>query len=70
MLASWVEPVITGLFAVGVVVVGWLLRRFDRHNTVQHAENLGVLKEIRQDVKDVHNRVTDHIEWHLGQGDD
>jgi hypothetical protein len=63
--AGWLEAVIGGIFAVTVVVVGWGLKKFDARNTAQHAENLGVLKEIRDDVKDVQHRLSDHIEWHL-----
>lgn len=60
---------IAGLSAIAVVIVGWALRRLDHHNTEQHAENLGVLREIRDDVKVVQNRLNDHIDWHL-KGDD
>ncbi len=45
----------------------WLLSKFDKRNTEQHAANMTVLQEIREDVKEVKGELKDHIHWHLGK---
>lgn len=64
-VGSVTEAIITGLFALGVALLGWFLRRLDRNNTKQHADNTGLLHEIHADVKVVQQRLNHHIEWHL-----
>jgi hypothetical protein len=54
-----VEAVITGIFGVVIVGVGWFLKRFDRRNTDQHFENKAVLDRIE-------GKIDSHIAWHLG----
>ena len=47
----------------------WGLSRFDKRNTYQHAKNMEVLHEIREDVREVKGELKDHIYWHLGKDD-
>ena len=61
--------------AIAVAVIGgpcmWLLNRFDKHNTEQHAKNMEVaantlaeVKAARTDIARVERRVDRHMEWH------
>lgn len=54
---------------VAVAVIGgplmWFLRRFDRRNSEQHAQNLQSLNRIEKKVDKIDNRLDDHIHWHL-----
>jgi len=43
----------------------WLLARFDRRNTDQHARNMEVLDRIESKVDGVREDLSDHIQWHL-----
>ena len=56
---------------IAVALIGgplmWGLARFDRRNSAQHAENLGVLKRIESKVDKVDDRLDQHVQWHLGQ---
>ena len=42
----------------------WYLRRFDRRNTDQHAENFTVLSSIKTGVERIETRLDGHLEWH------
>jgi hypothetical protein len=56
---------------IAVAVIGgpimWLLHRFDRRNTEQHGANMKVLERIESKVEKVDDRLSDHIDWHLGK---
>jgi hypothetical protein len=56
---------------LGSPVVIWLLTRFDKKNTEQHANNMKVLQDIHTsvnqvgvDVKEVRKDLYDHIAHH------
>jgi hypothetical protein len=38
---------------IGSPIVIWLVSRFDKRNTQQHAANMGILRDIQQDVNTV-----------------
>jgi len=42
----------------------WYLRRFDRRNTDQHANNFEVLSSIKTGVERIETRLDTHLEWH------
>ena len=48
----------------------WFLSRFDKRNTVQHAENKEILERIEDKVDKVDERLDGHIRWHLGDRKD
>jgi hypothetical protein len=56
--------VIVALIGAGGPIM-WLLSRFDRRNTEQHAANMDVLKDIQKDVKTIDQRLSSHIDWHV-----
>lgn len=60
----WWVPIVVAVIAGPLM---WALSRFDKRNTEQHAQNLGVLNEIKQDVREVKTEIRDHIHWHLGK---
>lgn len=55
--------------AVFVALIGgplmFGLRKFDKRNTDQHAENQVVLQEIRSEVGDIRKSQLEHLEWHV-----
>lgn len=55
-------PILVALIGGPVM---WLLARFDRRNSDQHANNMSVLHEIKEDVREVRNDLKSHIDWHL-----
>lgn len=55
-------PILVALIGGPVM---WLLARFDRRNSDQHANNMNVLNEIKEDVREVRNDLKSHIDWHL-----
>jgi len=42
----------------------WLLTKFDRRNTSQHAANMEVLERIETKVEKLDDRLDGHIDWH------
>lgn len=46
-------------------LVALLVKRFDKNNTNQHAENQTVLQEIRAEVGDIRKSQLEHLEWHV-----
>jgi len=42
----------------------WLLTKFDRRNTKQHAANMEVLERIETKVEKLDDRLDGHIDWH------
>lgn len=63
LIAAVVGPIVTGL--VGYIV--WRLQRFHKDNNEQHASNMNLLLDIREDVQDVgrdvarlHSKVDKH----------
>ena len=60
-----VIPVIVALIAGPLM---WMLKRFDAHNSRQHAQNMEVLERVESKVDKVVDRMDDHIDWHLGKG--
>ena len=60
------------LIPIAVALIGgplmWVLKRFDKRNTHQHAQNLSVLERIEGKVDHVSDRLSDHIDWHLDRG--
>ena len=61
-----IGPVAVALIGGPLMVV---FRQFDRRNTDQHAENLGVLKSIEGKIEKLDTRMDDHIEWHMSKKD-
>lgn len=61
---AWWVPVIVAIIGGPLM---WGLNRFDKRNTEQHSQNMVVLNEIREDVKEVKDELKDHIHWHLGK---
>lgn len=59
---SWLTPVLVAVIGGPLM---WFLTRFDRRNTVQHAENKEVLERIEKKVERVDVRLDEHINWHL-----
>ena len=61
------------LVPVAVALIGgpvmWFLHRFDKRNTEQHGANMGVLERIEGKVDRLDQRVDDHIEWHMKDGE-
>ena len=61
------------LVPVAVALIGgpvmWFLHRFDKRNTEQHGANMGVLERIEGKVDRLDQRVDDHIEWHVKDGE-
>ena len=55
-------PILVALIGGPVM---WLLARFDRRNSDQHSNNMNVLNEIKEDVREVRNDLKSHIDWHL-----
>lgn len=64
--------------AVIVALIGgplmWLLSRFDKRNTSQHAKNmemaattLAEVRAARSDIAKVERRIDRHLEWHSEQ---
>lgn len=56
---------------LGATIITVLVEKFRRENRDDHAAVMNVLKgihndveEVRDDVKDVRGRLSDHIEWH------
>jgi hypothetical protein len=47
----------------------FMLNRFDKRNTEQHAGNMGVLHRIEGKVEKLDERFDAHLEWHLKDGD-
>jgi hypothetical protein len=62
----WWVPIVVAVIGGPLM---WGLAKFDRRNTQQHAANMTVLHEIREDVKEVKGELKDHIYWHLGKDD-
>lgn len=46
----WFVPIIVAVIAGPLM---WALRKFDRNNSDQHAQNLQALTELKTDVKEV-----------------
>jgi hypothetical protein len=46
----WFVPIIVAVIAGPLM---WALRKLDRNNSVQHAQNLEALTELKEDVKEV-----------------
>jgi hypothetical protein len=46
----------------------WLLYRLDSRNTKQHGDNMMVLQEIKQDIRETKESLTEHISWHAHKG--
>jgi hypothetical protein len=48
----------------------WVLRRYDKRNTVQHAEGQAAADrrhgETLQAITKIDDRLDEHISWHLG----
>lgn len=72
-MSGWLVPIIVAIIGGPLM---WGLRRFDRRNTEQHAQNLNVLhfirediSEVKGDVKGINAKVDNHILWHLDHGD-
>lgn len=61
---AWWVPIVVA-FIGGPLM--WGLSRFDKRNTEQHQQNMEVLQEIREDVREVKGELKDHIYWHLGK---
>ncbi len=61
-----IGPVAVALIGGPLMIV---FRRFDRRNTEQHGENLGVLKSIEGKIEKLDTRMDDHIEWHMSKKD-
>ena len=61
MNQMWI-PVIVALITSPLM---WLLNRFDKRNSEQHANNMSVLNEIKDDVREAKADIKDHIKWHL-----
>lgn len=59
---SWLTPVLVAVIGGPLM---WFLTRFDRRNTLQHAENKEVLERIEKKVERVDVRLDEHINWHL-----
>jgi cytochrome c-type biogenesis protein CcmH/NrfF len=62
----WWVPIVVAVIGGPLM---WGLTKFDKRNTQQHAANMTVLHEIREDVKEVKGELKDHIYWHLGKDD-
>ena len=60
---QWWVPVTVALIGGPLM---WFLHRFDKRNTEQHGNNMGVLERIEKKVDHIDSRVDDHITWHLG----
>lgn len=63
------DVVIGVLVPLGVVVLGWLLKRLDRHNAEQHAvaqeERRAAQSEILGRFDRLEDKVDSHIAWHV-----
>lgn len=66
---SSITTVIVAL--IGSPVLIWWLSRFDRRNSSQHENNMEILNEVKNDVKDikadvwvVRNDLYDHVAHH------
>lgn len=59
---QWLTPVLVAVIGGPLM---WFLTRFDRRNTLQHADNKTVLERIEQKVERVDARFDEHINWHL-----
>ena len=59
-------PVVVALIGGPIM---FMLNRFDKRNTEQHAGNMGVLHRIEGKVEKLDERFDAHLEWHLKDGD-
>jgi len=61
----WWVPIVVALITGPLMV---LMKRFDRRNTEQHADNQRVLLRIEDKVNHIDERLDDHIDYHLKEG--
>jgi hypothetical protein len=59
---AWIVPISVALIGGPVM---YFLRRFDRRNTDQHAENKAVLDLVLTGQERIESKVDGHIAWHL-----
>lgn len=64
-MSAWIAVLAAAAPAAIGGPVMWLLHRFDRRNTIQHGENLVVLRNIESKVEHLDGRMDAHIEWHM-----
>jgi hypothetical protein len=60
-MSGWWVPIVVALIGGPLM---WLLHRLEKKNSQQHGESLGILREVREDVKKMGHRLNDHIDWH------
>jgi hypothetical protein len=58
---EWIVPISVALIGGPVML---FLRRFDRRNTDQHAENKAVLNLVLSGQERIESKVDGHIAWH------
>lgn len=65
-----------GTIIAGIVSLSSSMKNMERQNVIDHGvvqERLSNIRddvlEIKGDVKDVSNRLDEHVNWHLGQKD-
>jgi hypothetical protein len=61
----WWVPIVVALITGPLMV---LMKRFDKRNTEQHADNQRVLLRIEDKVNHIDERLDDHIDYHLKEG--
>jgi uncharacterized membrane-anchored protein YhcB (DUF1043 family) len=61
----WWVPIVVALITGPLMV---LMKRFDKRNTEQHADNQRVLLRIEDKVDHIDERLDDHIDYHLKEG--
>jgi len=57
----WWVPIVVAMIGGPIM---WGLHKFDRRNSDQHAQNLGVLSRIENKIEKLDDRVHAHIHWH------
>jgi len=65
-MEAFLGPVLVALIGGPVM---FFLHRFDRRNTSQHDNNMGVLTNIEKKVDRLDERMDDHFEWHMTKKD-
>jgi positive regulator of sigma E activity len=66
---TWIVALSPVLVATIGGLLAWLVKRFERRNDSQHAENQVVLVEIRDSVHHLSQRIDGHLEWHAERKD-
>jgi hypothetical protein len=58
---DWLVPIVVALIGGPMM---WGLHRFDKRNSSQHEQNLGMLSRIEFKIEKLDDRIHDHISWH------